>query len=107
MPSRQVTEMQSGGTSNWFLLEDLSDQASSCLRLPQRLSCAQHCLGAALRFLVASDMASPRQRTFVGAHGDALSAGRTAHDPLFLGFALDRARRSHFRFDDEAVAVLE
>src|SRR5262249_27623485 len=42
-----------------------------------------------------------------GTHGDALGARRIAHDHVFRGFALDRARHlSQFRLDDEAVAVL-
>src|SRR6516225_10085321 len=40
-------------------------------------------------------------------NGDALGARRIAHDHVFRGFALDRARHlSQFRLDDEAVAVL-
>src|SRR5262245_63508963 len=48
-----------------------------------------------------------RIEALVGAHGDALGARRIAHDHVFRGFALDRARHlSQFRLDDEAVAVL-
>ena len=48
-----------------------------------------------------------RIEALVGAHGDAPGAGRIAHDHVFRGFALDRARHlPQFRLDDEAVAVL-
>src|SRR5262245_7734241 len=48
-----------------------------------------------------------RIEALVGTHGDALGARRIAHDHVFRGFALDRARHlSQFRLDDEAVAVL-
>src|SRR5262249_57691239 len=48
-----------------------------------------------------------RIEALVGAHGDALGARRIAHDHVFRGFALNRARHlSQFRPDDAALALL-